>query len=602
MFLQSVTKSSNLILIAKSFKYMYMKSTDNQPKSLNFRFRKIVHYSLIFCILLIQLIIAGFFYNEFINRKNLAFIENQLKEVNSLENLTDNSRKELLNAQNSLQQYLVNADKKYLDSYFASLDKLGANLDNINSYEAKFPKLKNILSFQKKDSLGSKNLKLLVDSTYQYSTQSNFKAPTPLLSLKKYESNYNLDKYDFHVETKTIADTVKKKGLFGRLGDAISGKENVRKESTIITVKQGKIPEATAIKADVDSVMNVVQNYYTGEIKKMQVQVIGKQNNNNKFYTIFNKLLIYSNGVMNIYDFAIKDSKADLEKEYALRNSENNKIRTNLILGAMVLMFIVSILIMYLTRIAFVYENQLNAANKQINENLNFKNRILGMLSHELRSPLKIIGIFIRKINKKTNDDSIKEYLKSISFTNNTLLMQANQILEYTKNQHVENQLIPVVFNLKNEITSILNSIEPYIETRNNKFLVEENIDPKIEVYSDNTKINQVFMNILANANKFTENGEIKVITKAEFIDENTVALTTIISDTGVGISKSDLEKIFEPYYQGVLSEDVENLGAGLGLSLCKEIVELYSGNISVDSEQNIGTTVSFTINLNVNK
>ncbi|SKB56015.1 Signal transduction histidine kinase [Chryseobacterium balustinum] len=602
MFLQSVTKSSNLILIAKSFKYMYMKSTDNQPKSLNFRFRKIVHYSLIFCILLIQLIIAGFFYNEFINRKNLAFIENQLKEVNSLENLTDNSRKELLNAQNSLQQYLVNADKKYLDSYFASLDKLGANLDNINSYEAKFPKLKNILSFQKKDSLGSKNLKLLVDSTYQYSTQSNFKAPTPLPSLKKYESNYNLDKYDFHVETKTIADTVKKKGLFGRLGDAISGKENVRKESTIITVKQGKIPEATAIKADVDSVMNLVQNYYTGEIKKMQVQVIGKQNNNSKFYTIFNKLLIYSNGVMNIYDFAIKDSKADLEKEYALRNSENNKIRTNLILGAMVLMFIVSILIMYLTRIAFIYENQLNAANKQINENLNFKNRILGMLSHELRSPLKIIGIFIRKINKKTNDDSIKEYLKSISFTNNTLLMQANQILEYTKNQHVENQLIPVVFNLKNEITSILNSIEPYIETRNNKFLVEENIDPKIEVYSDNTKINQVFMNILANANKFTENGEIKVITKAEFIDENTVALTTIISDTGVGISKSDLEKIFEPYYQGVLSEDVENLGAGLGLSLCKEIVELYSGNISVDSEQNIGTTVSFTINLNVNK
>ncbi|OBW41782.1 Autoinducer 2 sensor kinase/phosphatase LuxQ [Chryseobacterium sp. MOF25P] len=602
MFLQSVTKSSNLILIAKSFKYMYMKSTDNQPKSLNFRFRKIVHYSLIFCILLIQLIIAGFFYNEFINRKNLAFIENQLKEVNSLENLTDNSRKELLNAQNSLQQYLVNADKKYLDSYFASLDKLGANLDNINSYEAKFPKLKNILSFQKKDSLGSKNLKLLVDSTYQYSTQSNFKAPTPLPSLKKYESNYNLDKYDFHVETKTIADTVKKKGLFGRLGDAISGKENVRKESTIITVKQGKIPEATAIKADVDSVMNLVQNYYTGEIKKMQVQVIGKQNNNSKFYTIFNKLLIYSNGVMNIYDFAIKDSKADLEKEYALRNSENNKIRTNLILGAMVLMFIVSILIMYLTRIAFIYENQLNAANKQINENLNFKNRILGMLSHELRSPLKIIGIFIRKINKKTNDDSIKEYLKSISFTNNTLLMQANQILEYTKNQHVENQLIPVIFNLKNEITSILNSIEPYIETRNNKFLVEENIDPKIEVYSDNTKINQVFMNILANANKFTENGEIKVITKAESIDENTVALTTIISDTGVGISKSDLEKIFEPYYQGVLSEDVENLGAGLGLSLCKEIVELYSGNISVDSEQNIGTTVSFTINLNVNK
>jgi signal transduction histidine kinase len=579
-----------------------MKSKDDRPKSLNFRFRKIVHYSLIFCILLIQLIIAGFFYNEFVNRKNLAFIENQLKEVNTLENLTDNSRKELLNAQNFLQQYLTNADERYLDSYFKSLEKIGENLENINRYESKYPKLKNIIAYQKTDSLGSKKLKLLIDSTYQYSTKLNFEAPASIPSLKRYGGNYNLDKYNFDIETKTIVDTVKKKGFFGRLGDAISGKENVRKDSTIITVKQGKVPEAAAIKADMDSIMDLVQHHYSKEIKKVQIQAKGSQKDSNRFYTIFNNLLVYSNGVMNIYDFAIKESKADLEKEFAQRNSENNKIRTDLILGAMVLMFIVSILIMYFTRIAFIYEKRLNSANKQINENLKFKNRILGMLSHELRSPLKIIGIFIRKISKKTNDDNIKEYLKSISFTNNTLLMQANQILEYTKNQHVENHLIPVVFNLKNEVTSILNSIEPYIETRNNKFIVEENINPEIEVYSDNTKINQVFMNILANANKFTENGEISVMTTAVSLDENTVSLITVIKDTGVGISRSDLEKIFEPYYQGVLSEDVENLGAGLGLSLCKEIVELYSGKISVDSERNVGTTVSFTINLNVNK
>ena len=72
-----------------------------------------------------------------------------------------------------------------------------------------------------------------------------------------------------------------------------------------------------------------------------------------------------------------------------------------LLFGSMVLMFIVSILIMILTRIAFIYERKLSKANKQIKENLNFKNRILGMLSHELRSPLKIIGIFINKIKDK---------------------------------------------------------------------------------------------------------------------------------------------------------------------------------------------------------
>lgn len=573
-------------------------------KSMSFRLRKVVQYSLIFCILLIQCIIAGFFYNEFINRKNLTFIENQLKEVHILENLTDDSRKELINAQDFFQKYVMSEDKQFLESYFNSVNKLTKNLDSINHFKYQNPRLKNILASHQKEAGETKNLKKLVDSTYKFSTSSNTRIPDELPKLTKYKFDYNFDK--FEVQTKTYSDSVKKKGLFGRLGDAIAGKENVRKDSVVVTVKGGKILDVPTVKNEFDSIVNSINNHYTKEVQMIRVKM-GKNKDkskieSNKFFSTFNSLLVYSNELMNIYEFAVKDSKADLEKEYAHQNSESNKIRKYLVLGLMILMFIVSILIMYFTRIAFIYERKLNAANKQISENLNFKNRILGMLSHELRSPLKIIGIFINRINKKTTDESIKEYLKSISFTNNTLLMQANQILEYTKNQHVENKLIPVVFNLKNEITSILTSIEPYIETRNNKFIVQENIDPNIVVFSDNTKINQVFMNILGNANKFTENGQISVDTSAEKTDEKTVTLTTMISDTGAGISKSDLEKIFEPYYQGVLSNEVENLGAGLGLSLCKEIVELYGGNISVTSEQNEGTTVSFVINLKLNQ
>ncbi|MCI3938463.1 HAMP domain-containing histidine kinase [Chryseobacterium aahli] len=530
----------------------------------------------------------------------MTFIEKQIKEVHQLENLTDDSRKELINAQDFFQKYVMSEDKQFLESYFSSVNKLTKNLDSINHFKYQNPRLKKILASHKRDTGETKDLKLLVDSTYQFSAKSNFRVRDDLPKATKYNLNYDFDK--FEVQTKTFSDTLKKKGLFGRLGDAISGKENVRKDSVVVTVKSGKPLDVPTIKGEVDSIVNSINNHYSKEIQKIQLNVTKNNDSSGKFYTTFSNLLIYSNQLMSIYEFAVKDSKADLEKEYADQNSESSKIRRYLVLGLMVLMFIVSILIMYFTRIAFIYERKLNAANKQISENLNFKNRILGMLSHELRSPLKIIGIFINRINKKTTDESIKEYLKSISFTNNTLLMQANQILEYTKNQHVENKLIPVVFNLKNEITSILTSIDPYIETRNNKFIVLENIDPNIVVFSDNTKINQVFMNILGNANKFTENGQISVDTSAEKTDENTVTLTTKISDTGAGISKSDLEKIFEPYYQGVLSNEVENLGAGLGLSLCKEIVELYGGNISVTSEQNEGTTVSFVINLKLNQ
>ena len=577
-----------------------MEQKNSLSKSLPFKWRKIVHYSLVICILLIQITIAGFFYNEFISRKNITFIDKQLKEVQSLENLTDDSRKELINAQDFFQKYVVSKDNQYLKAYFNSVDRLTKNLDSINNFKFQNPNLKSFSIARKKDSLKIENLKLLVDSTQEFSKNSDLKTTVQLPQLKKFDTDFNFEKFD--VQTKTISDSVPKKGIFGRLKDAFAGKENVRKDSTIVTIKSGKAAKSTKIKTELDSIITSANNHYLKEVQKIRVSVTKykdkDQDNSGDFYHTFNSLLVYSNKLMNIYDEAIKGSKSELEKEYKAQNSKNNRIREYLVLGLMVLMFIVSILIMYFTRIAFIYESKLKVANKQIGENLKFKNRILGMLSHELRSPLKIIGLFINRINKKTSDEDIKGYLKSISFTNNTLLMQANQILEYTKNQQVENKLIPVVFNLKSEIKSILTSIEPYIETRNNKFVIDDQIDPAIMVDSDDTKINQIFMNILGNANKFTENGQIKVFAATEIVDENTVTLVTKISDTGCGISQSDLEKIFEPYYQGVLSEDIENLGAGLGLSLCKEIIGLYSGNISVSSELNKGTTVSFLINL----
>ena len=577
-----------------------MEQKNSLSKSLPFKWRKIVHYSLVICILLIQITIAGFFYNEFISRKNITFIDKQLKEVQSLENLTDDSRKELINAQDFFQKYVVSKDNQYLKAYFNSVDRLTKNLDSINNFKFQNPNLKSFSIARKKDSLKIENLKLLVDSTQEFSKNSDLKTTVQLPQLKKFDTDFNFEKFD--VQTKTFSDSIPKKGIFGRLKDAFAGKENVRKDSTIVTIKSGKAAKSTKIKTELDSIITSANNHYLKEVQKIRVSVTKykdkDKDNSGDFYHTFNSLLVYSNKLMNIYDEAIKGSKSELEKEYKAQNSKNNRIREYLVLGLMVLMFIVSILIMYFTRIAFIYESKLKVANKQIGENLKFKNRILGMLSHELRSPLKIIGLFINRINKKTSDEDIKGYLKSISFTNNTLLMQANQILEYTKNQQVENKLIPVVFNLKSEIKSILTSIEPYIETRNNKFVIDDQIDPEIMVDSDDTKINQIFMNILGNANKFTENGQIKVFAATEIVDENTVTLVTKISDTGCGISQSDLEKIFEPYYQGVLSEDIENLGAGLGLSLCKEIIGLYSGNISVSSELNKGTTVSFSINL----
>ncbi|CAM3621908.1 HAMP domain-containing sensor histidine kinase [Elizabethkingia occulta] len=581
-------------------------------KFLNFKLRKIVHYSLILCILLIQVIIAVFFYNEFTNEKKLKFIESQLKDSKALGGLTENSRKNFTEAQNYLQKYMVSQDDKDLKLYFESLKKLKGNFDKIGEYESLSTGLKNSIARQKKDTPKLIDLKVLMDSVYQSSLKHPAKIEDQYYEPEKYKSNFdNLDVQTQTHTTTTTTDTIKKKGFFGRLKDAITGKVDVQKEkekeSTIVTVTNNskdkskhKTIDISDVKTEMNNAIKSINKHYSDQIKKVQLSAAKSQRDNLRFYSNFNKLLVYSNGLIDVYENAIKGFKSELEKEYNEQNSRNSKTRTYLVLGLMVLMFIVSILIMYFTRIAFIYEMKLNEANELNKKNLGFKNRILGMLSHELRSPLKIINIFIDKITRTTKDEAIKGYLNSIKFTNSSLLIQSNQILEYTKNQDAGQKLVNTTFNLKDEISAIATAITPYIETRNNKFVVNDQIPADIIIYSDNIKINQLLMNILGNANKFTENGQIDLNLTTQMSGSDKIILTTVVSDTGSGISETDLKKIFEPYYQGMVSDEIDNLGAGLGLNLCKEIVELFNGEISVASELRKGTQVTFSINLNI--
>src|SRR5690606_41640023 len=103
-------------------------------------------------------------------------------------------------------------------------------------------------------------------------------------------------------------------------------------------------------------------------------------------------------------------------------------------------------------KISFVYGRKMKEVHYMIQNNLKFKNRILGMMSHEFRSPLKIVNLLVDRIHKKTENEKVIDSLKLIRFTNDSLLIQANQILEYTKDQDKAIELNPVNFNLKEEI------------------------------------------------------------------------------------------------------------------------------------------------------
>ena len=141
----------------------------------------------------------------------------------------------------------------------------------------------------------------------------------------------------------------------------------------------------------------------------------------------------------------------------------------------------------------------------------------------------------------------------------------------------------------------VVHSLQSLAEDK--KIRIQANLHPDLNraVLIDTGKLHQLFYNIIGNAIKFTDQGSITVDAKASGLNSK-VKLEVTIQDTGIGIPEQDLKNIFDKYYQSESSGKQISFGAGLGLNLCKEIIELYDGEITVKSELNKGTEISFFI------
>lgn len=559
-----------------------------------FKNRKFVQFSLIACTLLIQMTIFLFFYNEFFNENKLYEIRAQLENSKKIKELTNESKYELIKAQNHLNNYLDELNRDDLEIYFQSIRNITSKIDSTKVFGNSIPSIKTFETDE--NQLQLENLEKLIDSVYNHLPEKiETKAPTNLK-----EFNLSSTPPEIEIEEIYVSDTIPRKKFFPRLKDAISGNVDVKTDTVFITMKYNNLIDTIKVKNDFENALNVISDFYTKELSNYQSYLSSLQKTNKSVYKEYNDLISLSNNLIEVYDSTSDELSSQLENQFNERFSKNNKIRRYTVFGLMILMFIVLIIVAYYTKQSFVYERKLKEAHDRIQNNLKFKNRILGMMSHEFRSPLKIVNLFVDRIYKKTEDEKVIDSLKSIRFTNDSLLIQANQILEYTKDQDKAIELNPVNFNLKEEINSILKIFKPYIESVNNEFEVEDELKENIFVFADRTKIHQLFINLLGNANKFTQNGKILVSLKTMNLSYNHMNFITTIKDTGIGISESDIDKIFDPYYKGELLEGVENLGVGLGLNLCKEIIELFDGNISIESELGKGTSITFQINLKI--
>lgn len=224
------------------------------------------------------------------------------------------------------------------------------------------------------------------------------------------------------------------------------------------------------------------------------------------------------------------------------------------------------------------------------------KTRFLANMSHEIRTPMNAIcGMAELTLRDESLSKESRENTESIKTAGKILLSIVNDILDYSKMESGKMEIIPVTYSFPKLVNDVLNMMTVRIEDK--EVELKSNIQdglPNI-VIGDEIRIRQILFNLLSNAIKFTEKGYVMLdITGVE--DVGFVDYTISVTDSGIGIKKEDLDKIFNSFQQVDTRKLRNKEGTGLGLAICKQLLEYMGGSIEVESTYGVGT--KFTVHI----
>ena len=224
------------------------------------------------------------------------------------------------------------------------------------------------------------------------------------------------------------------------------------------------------------------------------------------------------------------------------------------------------------------------------------KNEFLSRMSHEIKTPMNAIVGMTNIAMQSQNEAEIKNCLNNVHMAVQQLRMIVDDIFDVSKIEARELELMNIPFNFKKTMTAVYEQFKKHTDEKKLEFtlLLDDTIDTMY--IGDSARLSQIVGNLLSNAIKFTQEGSIVFSAKQKERLGNEAVVEISISDTGIGISKESIAKLFLPFEQVDGSTTRKYGGIGLGLVLSKNIVELMGGNFEVRSEERKGSTFAFTV------
>ena len=247
----------------------------------------------------------------------------------------------------------------------------------------------------------------------------------------------------------------------------------------------------------------------------------------------------------------------------------------------------------YEAKILMLEKSAADSANKA-------KSDFLADMSHEIRTPINAVLGMNEMILRESKDDNIIEYSSNIKSAGNTLLSIINNILDFSKIEDGKMSLVPVEFEVAEQINNLVNSINERARAKGLEFKLDIDESIPSRLFGDDVRISQVIMNLLTNAVKYTESGSVTLRVKNKGIKDGDVKLRFDVIDTGIGIKEEDLDKLFQSFERIEEKRNRHIEGTGLGISIVCKLLSMMNSKLEVESKYAIGSTFGFDLSLRV--